>query len=110
MSKREKTDLKTLILAAQAGRKFEANCLAFSTPRMWNQEDFLEQEFMLEHVIGEWEVDWIKEPLKWEGEIYFGSNDFEDRNYFITKGNNSIPQACAGKWFKITLTEIVRGK
>jgi hypothetical protein len=101
---REKTDLKTLILAARDGHKFKSyrnGLFVFDIGEILKSEDFSPDE-----VVGDWEVEWVKEPLKWEGEATF---HYTECNWIpvIHRGGN-FP-SMNGKRFKMTLEEIVEG-
>lgn len=57
---KQKTDLKTLILAAKQGRKFKT--WSPVTQTQFDQEFFLSNShWFYESIIGDWEVEFIKE-------------------------------------------------
>ncbi|MFN7610750.1 MAG: hypothetical protein ACK5QX_07420 [bacterium] len=98
---REKTDLKTLILASKNGKRFRAR----RRDRLmdWMSEYYFSEEqknaWWDNHcVIAEWEVEWIKEPLKWEGIVTTNLNG----RLIVVFTNKDM----RGKRFNMTLEEI----
>lgn len=110
---REKTDLKTLILAAKNGKKFMARRLDADDARQPESYFLLRpsEGWDQSAVTVDWEVEWVREHLKFEKEINV-------EPYYVQLGTGVhtvygqilLTNEFAGKRFKMTLEEIVEGE
>jgi hypothetical protein len=106
---RENTDLKTLILASKNGKRFRAR--RPDKLMDWMSEYYFSEEqknaWWDNHcVIAEWEVEWIKEPLRTELSGF--AQEVLDTDLACVKVY--VSRDYVGKTFKVTLEEIVEGE
>lgn len=103
---REKTDLKTLILAAKNGKKFVAN-IKGSFPL--SEYVFIDDtDWSPKQIIADWEVEWFKEPMKIERDIVVGHYYDSKKDEYL--GQILLTKETLGRRFKLVLTEIVEGE
>jgi hypothetical protein len=104
---REKTDLKTLILAAIEGKKFMARRLDADDARQPESYFLLRpsEGWDQSAVTVDWEVEWVRDPLKWEGEVILRQYNSLSQTAWID--GFQLPSEFTGKRCKLTLVEIV---
>lgn len=100
---KQKTDLKTLILAAKADKKFIAygpkKGIAFEPDDIKNNDVWHEDS-----ILNDWEVEWIEEPLKFEQIIEVKEFDVYGQASIV------LPKHYSGRRFKLNLVEIQEGE
>lgn len=103
---KQKTDLKTLILAAKEGKKFKAKIIRDTPTYTWNEQEIIIGEFSIDYVTADWEVEWIKEPLK----IELSGCVQEELDTDLAYVKAYLTREYLGKRFKMTIEEIVEVK
>jgi hypothetical protein len=94
----ETVTLRDLIIAAKEGKKFRASTVGYNS---WiNQDRILNEQWSQDSIVRDWKVSWIKEPLKWEGEVTAG----------FAMIQQDLPLEFNNKKFKMTLVEVTDGR
>ena len=107
----ETVTLRDLIIAAKEGKKFRTTAYLDGSRGPSLSHDFNGFkndyfQFTINEILSDWQVEWIKEPLKWEGEVTpKPQSSCGEVEIYLT-----FPQEFKDKKFKITMIEVTDGK